>query len=627
MQAGDIDTDQGYFDPVYYSIIDADPDIQIHEKIENGYGQLVINCRDYPLNISGLRRAFAFAFDKSGVTNDILDSFAVEHDSVVPLPNAFCIEEELPWHYYDAQPDIGNQILESLGFEIDVGTGFRNAPNGSAFSIAIEYPSSSPVLGAGIASAAVDALNALYIDAEAQASDFSDYMNRLDLHGNYDMVFYAKQYSGHDVDWLGYDFWSDYADVPYQNPSNFKNATFDAWRAQLLEDPDYECVFDASAEMQKILHENVPVVVVYERIYLQGYRTDSFEGFVADLAEGISGQWSNRKVYPKAGGIMEGALTTAVSQSVDTFNHFSANTVAAARILDNLYSSLYRRGPDLSPVADLASSFLIETHADNATVPTGHTRYTIDIVHNAIWSDGMPLTAQDVAHTFIYNKESLAYGNPAGVSLGNLLSADAPSTYRVVIEFDSTSHWDFSKIAYMKVIPYHIYNEDTGLGYSGWNTLTNVRCGPFVLTDSIGPTYVIQRYSFYHYAASNPAPVIAPFSDISYEVGTTGHQIVWEVSDDNPLLYSVFRNGTLIDTDLWNGSDITVNIDGLGVGTYNYTLYLFDASLNMASSTVWVTVTPRASGPIFDLRVLLVIGIGVAAAVTIAVVYVFRSRK
>jgi len=136
LQAGEIEMDNSFFDPVYLPQFGVDnPDIDIFSALRNGYGHITINTRDYPLNISGLRRAFAFAFDKTAVTVDIMDGFSQEHDSLVPYVNGWCVEDELEWHYYDDRADIGNQILDDLGFEISATTGFRHAPNGNPFGI------------------------------------------------------------------------------------------------------------------------------------------------------------------------------------------------------------------------------------------------------------------------------------------------------------------------------------------------------------------------------------------------------------------------------------------------------------------------------------------------------------
>jgi hypothetical protein len=51
------------------------------------------------------------------------------------------------------------------------------------------------------------------------------------------------------------------------------------------------------------------------------------------------------------------------------------------------------------------------------------------------------------------------------------------------------------------------------------------------------------------------------------------------------------RNGILILSEIWNGSDIEFCIDGLGYGVYNFTLIVYDTNNNSAKDTVIVTVT------------------------------------
>jgi ABC-type transport system substrate-binding protein len=118
LQAGDIETIANFIDSFYYTILDEDIDIDLYNVSSNEYIDITINCAKYPLNISGLRRAFAYAFDKTGVAKDYWHRFARLHDSVVPYANDWCIEDDLSWHYYDAEPDIGNAILDSLNFFI-----------------------------------------------------------------------------------------------------------------------------------------------------------------------------------------------------------------------------------------------------------------------------------------------------------------------------------------------------------------------------------------------------------------------------------------------------------------------------------------------------------------------------
>ncbi|MFW9787260.1 MAG: ABC transporter substrate-binding protein [Candidatus Thorarchaeota archaeon] len=507
LQAGEIEMDNSFFDPVHLEALDLDPDIDIFSALRNGYGHITINTRDYPLNISAFRRAFAYAFDKTAVTSEIMDGFSQEQDSLVPYPNSWCIEDDMPYHYYTAQVATGNAILDAAGFTIDPGTGYRLAPDGSPFDVVIEYASSSPEIAGGTAQIGVDALRALDVNARTQAAEFNEYISRLDSHGDYDMVFYAFNFGSDNVDWLAYEYWSEYADVPYQNPTNFVNATYDSWRDQLLYGTDYAEVYEAAAAMQMILQENVPRLVVYENTYMQGYRNDVFTGHVPDLGSYISGPWTYRKIH-KIDGTPGGTVPVAISQEPDSFNIFVTNSAYSIAILENLWPSLYTIAPDLTPYPNLAETLTVETHADNAAVPDGHTRFTVDIIQNATWTDGTALTAEDVAFSYTYFFESGVFGNPAATDLTDLVAAYAPTPYRAVIEFSTESWWHFSNFATDWIIPKHIFNDVDGIGYEGWNTWNpmfdpaepNVNCGPFELTDyDPGEFYEISANPDFHY--------------------------------------------------------------------------------------------------------------------------------
>ncbi|MFX0113034.1 MAG: hypothetical protein ACFFB3_00650 [Candidatus Hodarchaeota archaeon] len=90
-----------------------------------------------------------------------------------------------------------------------------------------------------------------------------------------------------------------------------------------------------------------------------------------------------------------------------------------------------------------------------------------------------------------------------------------------------------------------------------------------------------------------PPSVNTP-GDISYVVGSTGNIINWTPSDDFPESYTIYQNGTSVDSGSWDGSYIEISIDGLALGTYNYTLVIIDGGGNSASDTVIVTVTTEA---------------------------------
>ncbi len=551
LQAGDVDTLYRTLDWAYEDQLDADPDIGLFHRYRNGYGHLTINCRDYPLNISGLRRAFAYAFDKEEVRSEILDVNMVVHDSIVPLPNGWCIEDELPWYYYTAQPDIGNQILDNLGFTIDGGTGFRLAPNGSSFDITIEYAASSPAIGGGIAQIGVDALTALHIDAKTHAADFNEFFSRLDQHGEYDMIFYAKQFYSNDIDWLAYDYWSEYANISYMNPTNFANSSYDLWRNQLLNGTTYEEVYEAASTMQEILHENVPRLIVYENTYLQAARVDEFTGYIEDLYWGVAGPWTNLKVHKNSGNAFEGTLNVGISDNVGTFNIFKIDELEEDLVTNNLYSSIYKLGPDLKHYADLAESILVETHGTNLSIPDGQTWITVDIQSDAMWSDGTPLTATDVAFTFEYIQESGAYGNPMATEFSDFVDAVVVSSYKVQIQVESEYWRDIEKYMYAKIIPEHIFEDTSGIGYDGWSSWNpvfnsghpHVTSGPFYVSDHSSGTYELSRYLDYYWPSGVITTTTSTTTTTTFTNTTTGGPLVL---DNLTILISVGAIGVIL---------------------------------------------------------------------------------
>jgi len=87
-------------------------------------------------------------------------------------------------------------------------------------------------------------------------------------------------------------------------------------------------------------------------------------------------------------------------------------------------------------------------------------------------------------------------------------------------------------------------------------------------------------------------PIVGSPPDITYEEGTIGHVISWNATDDNPGNYLIYKDGFEVDSGGWTSdTPIKINVDGLAVGTYNYTIVVSDMFNNTVIDTVFVNVT------------------------------------
>lgn len=504
LQNDEIDLIGTMVDPQFLDTLTEAENIDVANVLRNGYGYVTLNTEKYPMNITAFRRALAFAVDKERISDDVWDGLSVPQDSPVPQVNPFSIEGQLPYTYYEANVELGNQILDDAGFHDVDDDDIREAPNGENFDILIECAQSSSIaieVGQVVASALQD----LGIDARSIPTDFYEYLQRLYYHGDYDIVFLGSSFNNFDVDWLAYEYWSGYKDEPFWNFANFANSSYDAWRDQLLHSTEYEEVNEAAIEMQRILVYECPYIICYENVLLSAYRTDRFEGFVNDVSDGVPGFWTNYRIHLKdeLGGPFGGSFRWSNPLDIDTFNLMATSSQYSINILQMMYDSLIVQDPDGLDVNWLAEAYQAETHDDNPAVPDGYTRITFDVIQNATWTDGTPITAEDIAFSLNYFRD--APGNIYGNDLTEMTAAYAPTTYRLVVEFESESYWHLHTIGYKPIIPKHVFEE---VGVNAWNQYnpvppedSMVTSGPFNVSDYVAGEFTeMTRFDDYFYA-------------------------------------------------------------------------------------------------------------------------------
>ncbi|MHA1881655.1 MAG: hypothetical protein ACTSUO_01235, partial [Candidatus Thorarchaeota archaeon] len=144
---------------------------------------------------------------------------------------------------------------------------------------------------------------------------------------------------------------------------------------------------------------------------------------------------------------------------------------------------------------------------------------------------------------------------------------------------------------------YIVYRNDTEIAAASWD-------GSPITVNVDGLSVGVYNYTIMVYDTSGnwvsdtvlvrvyetTLPIIDQPGNIDYEAGTTGNTIIWTPSDAYPSHYTVYRNDTEIVSASWDGGSITVYVDGLNVGVYNYTIMVYDTSGNWICDIIIVTV-------------------------------------
>jgi hypothetical protein len=86
------------------------------------------------------------------------------------------------------------------------------------------------------------------------------------------------------------------------------------------------------------------------------------------------------------------------------------------------------------------------------------------------------------------------------------------------------------------------------------------------------------------------SPSLDSPQDYVKEYTTKESWLQWNCSDLLPDYFIITRNGTEIESDSWNGSELGVRLDGLDLGTYIFHIFVNDTSGNSAEDDVTVTI-------------------------------------
>ena len=121
-------------------------------------------------------------------------------------------------------------------------------------------------------------------------------------------------------------------------------------------------------------------------------------------------------------------LTVAVGYQFTTFDPALNTEISNSYVMTHLYSGMFRRGPEGEVTNDLCERY--EVSGDGLT-------YTFHMVSDAVWSDGVPITAYDFEYSYL---RALSYGEDNAWAINDLVNfIEGAKEYSTAAQLEGSS--------------------------------------------------------------------------------------------------------------------------------------------------------------------------------------------
>jgi peptide/nickel transport system substrate-binding protein len=290
----------------------------------------------------------------------------------------------------------------------------------------------------------VEAWNAAGIPAELQAVRGAEVTRRAFTSKDFDayVVTYDPTPERLDPDNFLARFISANAGDAGSNISGFRDRAFDKLYAEqrLAQSPALRR--QQVEEAQKILYDKLPARPFAHLVVAGAYRSDRWDGIQKALGNPVFNVWNSIAATPKTD---RKTLVVGTISDPPTLNPVTLETSEAQLPLSHIYDSLVRIGAD---------GKLVNWAAQSLT--TNGTVITVRLRAGMTFSDGKPVTADDVAFTIKYlvDKKSPLFGS----KLDDVAQAVATASDTVQITLKQpSSSFVGTALSQMPILPKHVW--------------------------------------------------------------------------------------------------------------------------------------------------------------------------
>jgi ABC-type transport system substrate-binding protein len=468
---GDVDAyhDQIQLDPMGYP---EDPDITVEFSPSTLYKQLVLNSGRFPTNITAFRRAMAFGFDKYRAIHECIMGFGIPQDSYIPqIATEWEVESQLTEHFYEPDFVSGNISLENAGF-IDLDDdGWReyDKNHNGLWDAGVDLDDDDPSLVMDmyatadydpdiiVCQTAQDGLEQMGIRSNVIEKDYSTLLMDASNGSFWGFSFNTVIDPINPPAFLYNDFRTnqDSTDTIFW----FSNSTIDATLDEMMAATTLEEVKEKAAEATTLLTFEQPAIVCYNKVHINGYRTDRFSGFFEFKGYGYTGRnpYCGTKVHLKdsIGGPLGSTFNMSKFGDLETTNIRLVNDVSTEMVMGYIYEKLWNIDPNTwDPIPGLAYDWDIEQTTANGDIRDGQ-KFTFYLYENETWHDGEPFTAADVNHSI-----HMWQANPNhGPEMWDIYKVEIPDNYTIELYVNETGYFKWADTTSFYVTPEHIWRE------------------------------------------------------------------------------------------------------------------------------------------------------------------------
>jgi peptide/nickel transport system substrate-binding protein len=247
----------------------------------------------------------------------------------------------------------------------------------------------------------------------------------------------------------------------YNNPE--VDALIEAQKSEMDINKRQELVF----KVQDLIANDLPAVAVWYETDVDAYNNKLWDNIQSMPGAGVYNYWTLLKATPKTDLKYMGIGTNEFAGNLNPFFETSGSDTEDMR---EIYDMLARVGTDGLPKPCAAESWTV---VDPTTVE-------VTIRQGMKWSDGVPVTANDVKYSYDIQKTEGA--SLYKIFLQNITSIDVTDDYHLTLHLEKPDAPMFmATFAQVYIIPEHIWSKVSGPKADYNNNNNPIASGPFKL--------------------------------------------------------------------------------------------------------------------------------------------------